>query len=63
MANQTIPDDNGSEPRTVAVFMPGKTDIYVGAEDALDAARQLAITVLKLDDGLPFGTTIQVNRV
>lgn len=57
-----IPDD-GPWPCMVTLSRSKKELVAVGAADAEDAARQVAILVLKQDGGLRIGDVIQISRI
>jgi hypothetical protein len=56
------PEDDGF-PRMVTLSRQGKELVAVGADDADDAARQVAILVLKQEGGLRVGDVIQISRI
>jgi hypothetical protein len=59
---QPAPDD-GPWPCMVTLFRSDKELVAVGASDSDDAARQVAILVLKQDGGLRIGDVIQISRI
>jgi hypothetical protein len=56
------PEDDGF-PRMVMLFRGSRELVAVGAADGEDAARQVAILVLKMEGGLQVGDMIQVTRI
>lgn len=56
------PEDDGF-PRMVILSRQGRELVAVGAADGDDAARQVAVLVLKMEGGLRVGDTIQVSRI
>jgi hypothetical protein len=56
------PEDEGW-PRMVTLFRGSKELVAVGAADADDAARQVAMLVLTQDGGLRVGDVIQITRI
>ena len=56
-------DADGPSPRMVTLFRGSKEIAAVGASDAEDAAKQVAILVLKQTDGLKVGDVIQITRI
>ena len=60
--SKPIPDD-GPWPCMVTLFRSDKEVVAVGAADAEDAARQVAILALRLDGGLRIGDVIQISRI
>jgi hypothetical protein len=56
------PEDDGF-PRMVSLFRASKELVAVGAADGEDAARQVAILVLKMEGGLRVGNVIQITRI
>jgi hypothetical protein len=53
----------GGLPRMVTLHRGGKELVAVGAADGADAARQVAILVLKMEGGLRVGDVIQISRI
>jgi hypothetical protein len=62
IAHLANPEDDGY-PRMVTLHRQGKELVAVGAADGDDAARQVAILVLKMEGGLRIGDTIQITRI
>jgi hypothetical protein len=60
MAN--APGDDGS-PRMVVLVRANREVAAVGAADADDAARQVAILVLQQEDGLRIGDEVRISRI
>jgi hypothetical protein len=56
------PQDDGF-PRIVTLSRQGEELVAVGAADGDDAARQVAILVLKMEGGLRVGDMIQISRI
>jgi hypothetical protein len=56
------PEDGGLR-RMVTLHRRGKELVAVGAADGEDAARQVAILVLKMEGGLRVGDVIQISRI
>jgi hypothetical protein len=56
------PEDDGF-PRMVTLFRGSRELVAVGAADGEDAARQVAILVLKMEGGLRVGDVIQITRI
>jgi hypothetical protein len=56
------PEDDGF-PRMVTLFRGRQELVAVGAADGEDAARQVAILVLKMEGGLRVGDVIQISRI
>jgi len=57
------PDEDGPWPRMVTLFRGQKELVAVGAAGGEDAARQVAMLVLKQDGGLRIGDVIQISRI
>lgn len=55
-------EDDGF-PRMVTLYRGSKEIAAVGAADAEDAARQVAILALKTEGGLRPGDVIQITRI
>jgi hypothetical protein len=55
-------EDDGF-PKMVTLFRGSKELVAVGATDGDDAARQVAILVLKMEGGLQVGDVIQISRI
>jgi hypothetical protein len=62
IAHLANPQDDGF-PRIVTLCRQGEEPVAVGAADGDDAARQVAILVLKMEGGLRVGDTIQISRI
>jgi hypothetical protein len=56
-------DDDGCWPMMVTLYRESKELMAVGAADGDDAARQVAMLVLRQDGGLKVGDVIQITRI
>jgi hypothetical protein len=59
----SLDSTDGDWPRMVALFRNGREIAAVGAADAEDAARQVAILVLQRTEGLRVGDEVRVSRI
>jgi hypothetical protein len=57
-----IPDDDGW-PRMVTLVRGQKEIAAIGAADAEDAAKQVAIMVLQQEGGLRIGDEVHISRI